>query len=62
MIETKVFLNDKTKLSNTPIFVRLIDAPSGVAIDFNSLLDSFRVLFGTGCIVTFEVSPDTRKL
>lgn len=62
MIETKVYLDVKTRISNTPIFVRLIDSPSGVAIDFNSLLDSFRVLFGAGCIVTFEVSPETRKL
>lgn len=60
MVETKVYLNDKSRAMNSPVFVRVIDAPQGVSIDFNSLLDSFRVLFGCGCLVTFEVSPNNK--
>lgn len=47
----KVFLNSN---SSAPVFCRIIEATPDVEIDFNLLLRSMRLLFGSHCIVIFE--------
>lgn len=52
-----VYLNDDCKNSNKRIFERLLCTGSAdIKIDFDKLVYSLRLLFGSGCIVVFELS------
>lgn len=51
-----VYLNENAKTDNNRVFERFLPVVSGVKIDFECLLSSMRILFGSGCIVVFELA------
>lgn len=51
-----VYLNDDARNNNKCIFKRLIALSDALCVDYNVLDSSLRVLFGSSCIVVFELS------
>ena len=52
-----VYLNEDCKTANKRIFERYLPAfNADVYVDFNSLVSSLCFLFGSSCIVVFELS------
>lgn len=50
-----VYMNNKAKEANKPTFRRELVTDSSLTIPYGQLVDSFKVLFGDSCLVTFEI-------
>lgn len=50
-----VYMNYRAKESNKPTFRRELVTDSSVSLNYNILLDAFKIIFGSNCTVTFEV-------
>ena len=51
-MEIKVFIN---RDAERPCFCRILNFTSSVEFDFNLILRSMRILYGSDCIVYFKV-------
>ena len=51
-MEIKVFL---TRKSERPVFCRIIDYNDSIKLDFQKLIEVFKILFGSDCVVCFNV-------
>lgn len=54
MIQIKVFSNEPCFKENRPVYEQIIKE---VPCNFTNLIDSLRVLYGLGCVITFNVLP-----
>lgn len=52
LMEIKVFIN---RTAERPCFCRIVNYNSCVEFDFNLVLRSMRILYGSDCIVEFKV-------
>lgn len=50
-----VFLNDNAKVDNKRLFERFIPVNSDIKIDFDCLISALRIMFGSTCIIIFEL-------
>ena len=51
-MEIKVFLNRK---ADKPVFCRIVEYNDSIRVDFQKLIEVFKVLFGSECVVCFNV-------
>lgn len=51
-MEIKVYL---TRQCDKPVFCRIVPYNSSVEMEFNLLLRSMRILFGSDCVVDFRI-------
>lgn len=54
MIQIKVFSNEPCFKENRPVYEQIIKE---VPCNFANLIDSLRVLYGSGCVITFNILP-----
>lgn len=51
-MEIKVFL---TRKADKPVFCRIIEYNDSIRIDFQKLIEVLKILFGSECVVCFNV-------
>lgn len=57
-IRLKVYLNH---CANKPVFERLIEYDDSLIMPFNDLCSVMRFLYGSDCVVSFDVRPYDRQ-
>lgn len=55
MIKVSVYLNETARLSDKKVYERQIEWDESLHFPFSSMIQNFRILYGSKCIVSFEV-------
>lgn len=55
-VQVIVFANPSALKQGKRLFEKFVDVPAATDFDYCLLVKSLRVLFGAGCIITFNIS------